>query len=127
MTNRCTTYGQGAANLGDAIRHCRTFRTGGALSGLRGATSLTPSTGSLDPETRARLLADIDAADNKASAEGHPNGYWYIVYSYATPIAWATSATDWRLVGAKFSPTTSRHQALVSKVVHGDTSYVTTI
>jgi hypothetical protein len=34
----------------------------------------------------------------------------YVVYSYATPIAWHTSDGRWHVVKQKFSPTTSKHQ-----------------
>ncbi len=34
----------------------------------------------------------------------------YVVYSYATPIAWWTEENGWHKVGQKFSVTTSRHQ-----------------
>lgn len=34
----------------------------------------------------------------------------YVVYSYATPIAWHTTSTGWYRVKAKFSMTTSHHQ-----------------
>jgi hypothetical protein len=37
----------------------------------------------------------------------------YVVYSYATPIAWHTAEDGWAVVTDKFSPTTTNHQHLV--------------
>jgi len=34
----------------------------------------------------------------------------YIVYSYATPIAWYTERHGWVIPPVKYSPTTSKHQ-----------------
>lgn len=37
----------------------------------------------------------------------------YIVWSYATPIAWVTSNGQWVIPSLKYSVTTSKHQSLV--------------
>lgn len=40
----------------------------------------------------------------------------YIVYSYSTPILWFTEAEGcWHEPSDKYSPTTSRHQAIVRR------------
>lgn len=41
----------------------------------------------------------------------------YIVWSYATPIAWYRESRGWHVVEEKFSPTTSRHQSYVRQAV----------
>lgn len=44
----------------------------------------------------------------------HPDGrvgvLAYVVYSYATPIAWWTESNGWVVPDVKYSPTTSKHQ-----------------
>lgn len=37
----------------------------------------------------------------------------YIVYSYATPIAWALGDNTWVIPGDKYSVTTSKHQGIM--------------
>lgn len=44
----------------------------------------------------------------------------FVVYSYATPIAWAKRRWDglwWTIIDEKFSVTTSRHQNIVRRTV----------
>jgi hypothetical protein len=41
----------------------------------------------------------------------------YVVYSYATPIAWHTFGGQWFIPDAKYSVTTSRHQNIVRRAV----------
>jgi len=41
----------------------------------------------------------------------------YIVYSYATPIAWHTSDRGWVVPDVKYSVSTTRHQSIVRKAV----------
>ena len=40
----------------------------------------------------------------------------YIVYSYATPIAWFKNG-EWQLPNHKYSVTTSKHQSIVRKAI----------
>jgi hypothetical protein len=62
----------------------------------------TPSAGRLGDEYN-RLIADF-----KTGA--------YVVFSYATPIAWF-GAQGWYVVEQKFSPTTSKQQTYVRRAV----------
>lgn len=42
----------------------------------------------------------------------------YVVYSYATPIAWiADGSTDWHVSNVTYSPTTSWHQGYVRAAI----------
>jgi hypothetical protein len=76
----------------------RPFKAGG-LSGTSGKTD----TGRMHP--------DEAAAYNKADPS-------YTVRSYATPIAWHEEGKGWTESQAKYSPTTSRHQAIVGRSIH---------
>lgn len=74
------------------------FETKGALAGR--LEWYPASTGQLPADWREQLRKDIDGSDGSS----------YIVYSYATPIAWHTEAFGWTVPDAKYSVTTSRHQ-----------------
>jgi len=41
----------------------------------------------------------------------------YVVYSYATPIAWVRDNGEWVVPVEKYSATTSRHQSIVRMAV----------
>jgi hypothetical protein len=41
----------------------------------------------------------------------------YVVYSYATPIAWFSPVAGWVVPSVKYSVTTSRHQGIVRQAV----------
>jgi hypothetical protein len=41
----------------------------------------------------------------------------YVVYSYATPIAWVRDNGEWVVPAEKYSATTSRHQSIVRLAV----------
>jgi hypothetical protein len=69
---------------------------------LRGVVTSWPSSGRLNETERARL--DSDAAT--ARELGAP---FYVVYSYATPIAWGIGHSDLYKVTQRFSVTTSKH------------------
>lgn len=43
----------------------------------------------------------------------------YVIYSYATPIAWHTHYGLWVVPDVKYSVTTTRHQSLVRDAIHG--------
>jgi hypothetical protein len=45
-----------------------------------------------------------------------PSGWHYVVYSYATPIAWFDGAT-WEVPCVRYSATTSNHQAAVRQAI----------
>lgn len=108
----CTTRGRGLTRTIEAIQQARDFKTGG---GLRGDMhDYIVSTGMLTGPALNMLYADRDAAVALAESMGE---VWeprlYVIRSYSTPIAWRTNATPWRMVGRKFSTTTSRHQSIV--------------
>lgn len=48
-------------------------------------------------------------------------GINYVVYSYATPIAWRRADAVWVVPNVKYSPVTSRHQSLVRRGIAGST------
>ena len=78
----------------DAIESGQDFDTSGALKGRNeryGAMNL------------GRLPRDLDATARDAD---------YVVYSYATPIAWRTQG-QWHTPAERYSVTTSRHQSLI--------------
>jgi len=75
------------------------FRSG-AMHGAR--ASHYNSAGRLDGLARSAYLA----ADYRGELA-------YIIYSYATPIAWRTSDGSWFLPTDSYSVTTSRHQTLI--------------
>lgn len=79
------------------IARCEQFKTYGAL---RAEHSSSVTAGQLPAEHRERLYADRD--DN--------GGSLYVVYSYATPIAWYSTAWGWRVPPVRYSVTTSKHQ-----------------
>lgn len=62
-------------------------------------------TGRLDPVHAATLR--VDAA----------TGPVYVVFSYATPIAWWAPETGWAVPDARYSVTTSRHQHIVRDAI----------
>jgi len=90
---RLATRGRETA---EAIANRETFKTSGALKAEEGAVSAWDS-GRLrgaDLEQFYNSLADIE----------------YVVYSYATPIAWWGPTCGWYRVEQKFSVTTTKHQ-----------------
>jgi hypothetical protein len=42
----------------------------------------------------------------------------YVIYSYATPIAWHRSDGNWVVPDVKYSNTTTRHQSFVTVALH---------
>jgi hypothetical protein len=69
------------------------FKTGGALSGQNRNSGFAPSKGRLPEE----YWESVNGAD-------------YIVYSYATPIAWWAEGKGWERPEVYYSNTTSHHQ-----------------
>ena len=92
-------------NTRDAIANRTEFKTGGGLRG--GPTEGT--TGALWGEAQRAYFEDAG---------------WiiYVVYSYKTPIAWATQDYDtgiqWTVVTDSFSPTTKTHQGVVRSALN---------
>jgi hypothetical protein len=87
----------------DALASLQSFRTSGALRG-ESFGNCPPGAyieaGRL-PNPWRRLLRDAE-------------GIAYVVFSYATPIAWLDAATGvWVCVDVKFSQTTSCHQSKI--------------
>lgn len=48
-------------------------------------------------------------------AQGTPDALVYVVYSYATPIAWADEQGRKGFTGESYSPTTSRHMGIARR------------
>lgn len=89
---RLTTRGIRTA---EAIRDREPFKTSGSLE----AGDLAYyDTGRLDQHEVDAYWRDRNTMD-------------YIVYSYATPIAWHSTENGWHVVTQKFSSTTSKHQS----------------
>jgi hypothetical protein len=92
-------------NQRDAIHYIATRQEfqASALSGR--FERFTPQSGRLDPEEQAIM----------AKWAGGIGGL-YVVYSYGTPICWA-SLEGWYVVSQKFSQTTSKHQNLTRRAI----------
>lgn len=96
MTNKLTTRGPATAA---AIRDRKTFTTNGALC----ATDHR-----VGPWDSGRLSGvDLDTFREDTAA------IRYVVWSYATPIAWWCEDKGWHKVAQKFSVTTSKHQGVL--------------
>lgn len=94
MTKKLSTRGQEVAV---AIAAAETFQTHGALRGERVAGLTAWDSGRLSGNDLDRFREDAQFIT-------------YVVYSYATPIAWTTTRRGWHRVAQKFSRTTSQHQ-----------------
>ena len=105
MVQRLTTRGIRTAT---AIRDRESFVTSGALSGR------TVPDGGLGPGTVYNSWLERDGDDY---AQFILDCYHidYVVFSYATPIAWHYTRDDgvggWHVVAQRFSPTTGKHQS----------------
>ena len=97
MPKKLSTIGHATA---EAIAARQPFTTHGALS-ADVESYVTP--GRLNRTESDALYADQDAA--RAAGQR-----LYVVWSYATPIAWHSEATGWHRVSQRFSRTTTRHQ-----------------
>jgi len=109
-TKRLTTRGHATA---EAIRDRVDFITSGALSANAPSSPLGPwaRTGDLWGRDLDQFKADVPLID-------------YVVYSYATPIAWHLSTGEWYRVCQSFSITTSKHQGnlyLIDTAKHAST------
>ena len=98
MTIRTTT--RDAAAIARAFQNCKNFTTSGALKGVANPPWINPG----------RMRLDDGAAMYRA-CDGI--GIDYIVYSYNTAIAYRTKNSEWVVPDAKYSVTTSKHQATI--------------
>lgn len=100
---------QNIQNTVDAIKNREPFKTGGSLLG----DTITHGAGRLNPEELQKWQDAVNFID-------------YVIYSYATPIAWHVTIPTvnaalepdkieaWYIVPQKFSQTTTRQQSFVS-------------
>lgn len=96
------------------------LRTAGREAIARGIETFTPFrhgnvSGTTYLITAGRLPAWIALDLARAEREGD---LLYVIYSYATPIAWALrapdgSAPEWAVPGVRYTVTTSGHQSAV--------------
>lgn len=103
MARKVTLMGYGPNSVQGAWKAREEFDANGTLTSVY---TLWPQSGRLNESERAQL--------NKDSAWAREHGAaLYVVYSYATPIAWVTihgNAESVYRVSQKFSVTTSKHQ-----------------
>ena len=102
MTIRTTT--RNAAMIARAIKNGEDFTTSGALKGI--ANPWWVNSGYMRDGDSAAMYS---ARDNI--------GIDYIIYSYGTPIAYRTNNGEWAIPDAKYSVTTSKHQATIRYAV----------
>lgn len=100
---RVTLMGYGPNSVQGAWKAREEFDANGTLTSVY---TLWPQSGRLNESERGRLDSDaLNARESGASL--------YVVYSYATPIAWVIRFTDGTEsvyhVAQKFSVTTSKH------------------
>lgn len=79
------------------IRRYADAQIGFTAANMSGRTGPMGGPGRLEGASLNAYIADRDRVD-------------YVVYSYATPIAWRRLDGTWCVVEQKFSPSTSRHQ-----------------
>lgn len=99
---RTTT--RNATMIARAIKGMEDFTTSGALEGI--ANPRWVNSGRMSDSDSTTLCA---ARDNI--------GIDYVIYSYATPIAYRTHDGEWTIPGAKYSVTTSKHQSTIRYAV----------
>ena len=109
------------------MRIHRTTRRTNLAPHLRHLLAFRNSTGSLQggsPETFARdcfgRTCGRLSGDDLAAWQRDRDDAFYVVTSYATPIAWRT-LNGWHVVAQKFSVTTSCHQSQVARGLAGIT------
>ena len=97
---QASTRGAGKSNLAKAMHNRLPFKTGGALKGVAGRVGYGMcGLGRLNKYERETYRAD-DVV--------------YTVVSYETPIAWVRRDGSVHKVNQKWTPTTSKHQSLLS-------------
>lgn len=92
--------------VAETIAKRETFKTSGALQGRVENGMGTYEYGQLAGEDCAAFMAEAHLIK-------------YVVFSYATPIAWYTVENGWYKVRQKFSATTSRHQGRLYMIDEG--------
>ena len=97
MTTRAATHGAGRAALNSALTAHKPFSTSGALKA-------TEVNGATRWDSGRLYGVDLDKFGEDLTQ------IVYIVWSYATPIAWVTRDGEVYRVKGRFSPTTSKHQ-----------------
>lgn len=100
MAKRVSTHGAGRDAMLEALRNREPFVTGGAFSATAPSHVSTLDSGRLSGEDFDRFREDAPTID-------------YIVWSYATPIAWVTRAGTVYRVKQRFSLTTTKHQGML--------------
>lgn len=102
-TKYAAKFGKGLQNTIDAIRQRETFDAGNLWAADRGRTY-----GGILPEPWAsdyhETLSQID----------------YVIYSYATPIAWHVRGEGWAYPDVRYSSTTTGHQSTVRSALRLD-------
>lgn len=98
MTNTTNTKATNRSHAGARAKALQPFTAGGNAYGkpnFRGGPN-EGTVGQLPAEWRERFYTDADEID-------------YVVYSYATPIAWHVTG-QWVVPPVKYSSSTSHHQ-----------------
>jgi hypothetical protein len=101
---RATTYGKGRNALAKAMFERADFITGGSFKGERIVHPFI-FPGKLNEQEREQLATDLPSIT-------------YVVWSYATPIAWVRKDGSVYTVAQRFSPTTSKHQGMLHMLTH---------
>jgi hypothetical protein len=58
-----------------------------------------------------KLSQGLSSESSYGEAMVQLNAAQYVIYSYATPIAWLTDSGEWVVADATYSRTTARHQS----------------
>lgn len=77
---------------------------GGSMRGVPMSPYASPSYGMMPEDEREVLIALVRTGDLD-----------YVIYSYATPIAWHANG-EWTKSSSRYSPTTSQHQGRLYRV-----------
>jgi len=96
-------HGKQSWVLRDALKNRQPVKTSGAMRAVSNRPDCVPTVGRLSDAEVIALRADVAKY-----------GVTYVVYSYATPIAWVRGDGSVHLVAQKFSPTTSKHQSVAA-------------
>lgn len=100
---KAATHGAGRPVLVNALRNREPFKTSGALYAETSPIYVNPGMLS-NADDLNRYRADRDAIT-------------YVVYSYATPIAWVANGEVY-IVSQRFSVTTSKHQGFLYNLTY---------
>lgn len=97
-----TTYGDWPGPIIRAIQNGEEFKSGAMVATKLDGNLVHPHPGRLEGPTALRWHREL-----------HQDRIDYVVWSYATPIAWRLKDGTWVAPLDKYSPTTSRHQRFV--------------